>query len=271
MVNSLKSGKNEEMKIDKEWDDAHVIPSVINPDVDFLFQVMIDMSLKTIDAQPGKKILDIGCGRAIDGVSMAEKGAVVLGLEPSRVMINHAEKYIADKGGMSVFLIHGTGEYLPFKDCSLDKVLCKGALDHFIDPEKTVEEICRVLESEGEAVLALANYESLGFRLSKFLDSLPRLFRRTDIIGKKVWEVPDDHTYKFDYYIFRDLVKTYLKIDKIIGVSLLYGLYGWGDFLARLPRRLSFAILKVLDKLARLVPSLSDVVIIKCSLPSERK
>ena len=81
----------------------------------------------------GEMILDIGCGRGIDGVELAKKGAVVIGLEPSQVMISHARNHISENGA-NMSLVRGVGEYLPFRAQSVDKVVCKGALDHFPEP-----------------------------------------------------------------------------------------------------------------------------------------
>ena len=61
----------EEMKgkIDFEWDDGHVLPEVINPEVEFLFRRMIEATHEKVNPRPGDKILDIGCGRATDGTA----------------------------------------------------------------------------------------------------------------------------------------------------------------------------------------------------------
>jgi hypothetical protein len=52
-------------------------------------------------------------------------------------------------------------------------------------------------------------------------------------------------------------------IEKIRGMSLLWTAPYWGKFLSLLPRQLSSAILASLDRIARWLPSLSDVIIVK--------
>ena len=105
----------EEMKgkIDWEWDDGHVVPEVVNPEVEFLFRRMIEATYEKVNPGQGEKILDIGCGRGTDGVELAKKGAMVIGLEPSSIMIAHARNHIAENN-VNMALIHGVGEYLPF-------------------------------------------------------------------------------------------------------------------------------------------------------------
>jgi hypothetical protein len=59
-----------------------VIPAVVYPNLDFLFQQMIHLTLKEVAPGHGELILDVGCGRAIDGARLGRKGAQVVGLEP---------------------------------------------------------------------------------------------------------------------------------------------------------------------------------------------
>jgi len=82
--------------------------------------------------------------------------------------------------------------------------------------------------------------------------------------GRMPWEVPEDHTYRFDYSFLLRLVDNCLEVEQISGVSLLFGVPWWGTFLAKLPVNISLFILKSLDKVARYLPSLSDVIVLRC-------
>lgn len=255
----------EEMKgkIDFEWDDGHVLPEVINPEVEFLFRRMIEATHEKVNPRQGEKILDIGCGRATDGIELAKKGAVVIGLEPSNVMIMNATNNIAENG-VDMAVIHGVGECLPFRPQSMDKVMCKGALDHFLDPAIVMGQIATVLKPEGEAIIAIANFESLGFKLGKGVCRFRKMLGFKEGEGKMPWDIPVDHTYKFDYLFLSRLVNNDLEVKQAVGVSLLFGLPWWGTFLAKCPRGFSLAILNALDKIARRIPSFSDVIILRC-------
>ena len=87
-------------------------------------------------------------------------------------------------------------------------------------------------------------------------------FKATE--GRMPWEVPEDHTYRFDYSFLKRLVSSHLEVEQISGVSLLFGLPWWGMFLAKCPRGMSLAILNSLDKVARLPSLLSDVIVLRC-------
>jgi ubiquinone/menaquinone biosynthesis C-methylase UbiE len=224
---------------------------------------MNEVTLESAGPRGGEVILDIGCGRGIDGVELDKKGAVVIGLEPSNVMIRHAKNHISENGA-SMSLVQGVGECLPFRVQSVDKVVCKGALDHFPDPAMVMEQIALVLGAEGKAIIAVANFESLGFRLGKIVWWFRKIFGFKASEGRMLWEVPEDHTYKFDYSLLRRLARSYFKVEQAVGVSLFFGLPWWGIFLAKCPKSMSLAILNSLDGVARHLPSLSDVVVLRC-------
>jgi SAM-dependent methyltransferase len=262
-LNVKTHGHGEISQFNFEWDDGGIFPDVVYPDAEFLFRRMNEVTLESVDARRGETILDIGCGRGIDGVEMARKGDVVIGLEPSNVMIRHASNHISQNGGC-MSLVQGVGEHLPLQAQSVDKVVCKGALDHFPDPAVVMEQIALVLGAEGKAIIAIANFESLGFRLGRMVWWLRKLFGFKASEGRMLWEVPEDHTSKFDYPLLRHLVKSYLKVEQAIGVSLLFGLPWWGIFLAKCPKGMSLAILNSLDKTARYFPSLGDVIVLRC-------
>jgi hypothetical protein len=128
-----------------------------------------------------------------------------------------------------------------------------------------MRQIATVLKPEGKAIIALANFDSLGFKLGR------AIWRVRKMLGFKVpqvrmpWEVPEDHIYKFDYSSIKRLIDDCLEVERISGVSLLFGLPWWGMFLAKCPKAISLAILKSLDKVARRLPSLSDVIVVRCT------
>jgi len=252
-------------RFDLDWNDSQLFPAVVYPDTDFLLWRMNEATLQSVDAKRGELILDIGCGRGIDGVELAKKGALVIGLEPSLMMINHARNHISESGA-NMSLVRGVGENLPFRAQFVDKVVCKGALDHFPEPAVVIEQIALVLKPRGKAIIAVANFDSLGFKLGRAIWRLRRMLGFKLPEGRMPWEVPEDHAYKFDYSFIKDLIDNCLEVEQVSGVSLLFGLPWWGKFLAKCPKAMSLAILNFLDKVAQRLPSLSDVVVLRCRL-----
>ena len=122
-----------------------------------------------------------------------------------------------------------------------------------------------MLKPGGEMIISIANFDSLGFRLGRRLYPVTKLLSPSLDKERKPWEPPSDHAYKFDYPFLSSLVKQRFEIKKTKGISLLFGLPLWGSFLSKLPHRVSYAILKLLDKLARPFPTLADVILMKCT------
>ena len=54
----------------------------------------------------------------------------------------------------------------------------------------------------------------------------------------------------------------FVEIERVLGVSIGWGLPGWVTLVCRLPRPLAFGLLRVLDGLARQFPRLADVVVV---------
>jgi SAM-dependent methyltransferase len=268
-LNVKDRGHSGRSRFDLEWDDERLFPEVVYPDADFLFRRMNEATVESVNPGPGQVILDIGCGRGIDGVELARKGAVVIGLEPSPVMISHARRYISESEA-NMSLVRGIGENLPLRAQSTDKVVCKGALDHFPKPAVVIEQITMVLKPEGKAIIAIANFDSLGFKLGRAIWGLRKMLGFKPPAGRMPWEIPEDHTYRFDYSFLKRLVGNCLEVEQISGVSLLFGLPWWGMFLAKFPRNMSLAILNSLDKVARHLPSLSDVIVLRCRPSNDR-
>ena len=260
-----RSPRNESnpVRFDLDWNDESLFPDKVYPDLDFVLRRMTEAVLESVNPASGELILDIGCGRGIDAVELAKSGAVVTGLEPSPVMIKHAAYYIAENA-TAMNLVRGIAENLPFRAQSIDKVICKGSLDHFPEPDEVICQISAILRPDGRAVIAIANFGSLGFSLGRLMWRLRKAFGFKVFEARMPWEVPEDHTHRFDYGLLKRLVQKSLKVEKIYGVSLLFGVPWWGMFLAKLPNKMSLLILSALDNVARHFPIFSDVIVLRC-------
>lgn len=250
------------LRVDLGWDDSGIVPEIICPDTEFVFSRMTEATLDAVEIDTGL-VVDIGCGLALDAQAVADKGNNVIGLEPSRVMIGRARTSVSPDHAGKVALVQGIGEFLPFKSNSVDRIVCKGALDHFFDPFMTAKEIARVLKPGGNAVISIANFGSLSCKLGRLYDGIMGVFcgRRG---GRRMWEIPPDHIYKFNYVFLKAVVRDHLRIEQSRGISLLWGMPFWGMLLSWLPGHVSRKILAVLDKIASRLPVVSDVIVLKC-------
>jgi len=251
---------------DLDWHDDHVVPPHMFPDLEFFFERLSAATFEAVDPGGGKTVLDVGCGRANDAMDLARMGGKCLGLEPSETMIYIAQKDIA-RDGTGVALLRGIGEDMPLRSHCFDRVVCKGALDHFPTPEKAIMEMARVVKPGGVVIITVANLDCLGFRLGRtFFVRLRKLLRRKESIYERIWQTPFDHTFRFDYRTLNQMVKRHMKVDEAIGVSLFFASPWWGSMLSHLPRPVYRGILRALDAAGRHVPSMADGVVLKCSL-----
>jgi len=243
---------------DTAWTDEEIISAEMTPDTDFVFERMTAETLAAVDARPGEAVLDVACGRAVDALALAKSGARTVGIEASGHMIEKALEFAGPNGGVT--LLRSLAESLPFPDSTFDKVVCKGAMDHFVDIEKSMEEMARVAKPGGRVVIAVANFESLTCRMGKAVWAVRGgLFNSRP--ERAFWEPPDDHNFKFDLEVLTELMAPHCTIESIRGISLMWGYPGWGGTLSRMSPRNAGLVLKALDAAAREFPALSDVLV----------
>ncbi len=256
-------------QIDQEWDDEGVIPDITHPDTEYLIEQMTCLTLETVDPYPGQMVLDVGCGRALDLLSLESKGALLFGFDGSHVMISRAAENFQKKN-VPLRLVCGSAEHLPYADQSFDKVFCKGAVDHFYDPAKAVREMIRILKPGGHLVISVANFNSLGFRLAKMYNQVHKILRGRELSAPHIWDKPDDHVYEFNYPFLLKLIPAGVRIDRAFGISMFWGFPNWGKFLNIFPEMVTEKILKTLDRIARSYPQLADVLVVRLErIPEE--
>ena len=100
----------------------------------------------------GKKVLEYGCGTGSFSFDLAEKGAVVYGIDISEVAIEEAKKISATKNfkenlNFSVM----NAEDLKFENDFFDRV-CGNSILHHLDLRASLKELTRVLKREGNAI-----------------------------------------------------------------------------------------------------------------------
>lgn len=97
-----------------------------------------------------KIILDSGTGTGRFAIHFAERGHIVIALDPSKKMIKIAKKRAKKEGvDKNVFFVIGDTEHLPFKDESIDGICSINVLTHFMDREYAIGEFSRVLKKGG--------------------------------------------------------------------------------------------------------------------------
>jgi ubiquinone/menaquinone biosynthesis C-methylase UbiE len=95
------------------------------------------------------KVLDVACGPGLLAKGLAESSANlrVVGLDLSKDALRLARRNCKHIKNASFKI--GSVYKMPFNDEIFDAVICKDSFHHFDDPKKAIEEMLRVVRSDG--------------------------------------------------------------------------------------------------------------------------
>ena len=139
----------------------------------------------------------MGCGEGRHSIGgFIESPANVIGLDLSLEDVQTAKTRLNDfdVGDLSTSCNFGVANIndIPFKESSLDAVICSEVLEHVDSPEQSVKELIRVLKPGGIMALSVPRYlpELICWKLSKEYSQTPgghvRIFRHNQLkkLGK---------------------------------------------------------------------------------------
>jgi len=136
-----------------------------NPLVRFIERRRVKAIFGMMDLKRDDKVIEIGCGAA-NVIEQAHAG-VLFGLDISASILLKAKHRLGKKIG----LFQADAKDLPCKDQSIQKVICSEVLEHLLDPSAALDEIARVMESDGAAIISVPN-EFLINRIKTIMVSL---------------------------------------------------------------------------------------------------
>jgi ubiquinone/menaquinone biosynthesis C-methylase UbiE len=107
----------------------------------------------------GKDVLEIGCGRGDFSLYLKKFNAVIHGTDFSDSAISIA-KAKAALTQVNISFTVADAQNLPFPDSSFDVLYSCECLEHIPDPQKALDEMFRVLRTNGMAVITTENYSN---------------------------------------------------------------------------------------------------------------
>ncbi len=110
--------------------------------------------LKWLDARPGERILDLGCGDGQLTLRLAETGAHLTGADASAQMVAAAR-------GRGVQADHANAESLPYADRSFDAVFSNAVLHWVRDHDAMLAQVHRVLKPGGRFVAEMGGHGNI--------------------------------------------------------------------------------------------------------------
>lgn len=115
-----------------------------NPRNRFAAELESRLVLDMLKPVRGESVLDIGCGAGASLLPFLEMGLQMTGLDPSPYMLDIAMKKIGNRADFH----RGFAEDLPFEDNSFNYACLITTLEFVKDPEKAIEEACRVAKDK---------------------------------------------------------------------------------------------------------------------------
>jgi ubiquinone/menaquinone biosynthesis C-methylase UbiE len=131
--------------------------------------------IEWVDPKEGERILDVACGMGAWDLKLAKERCKVCGVDRSEDEIKNAKR-LAEMRGLPCDFVIGSAEDLPYRENYFDKVVCSSSLEHFKNDVKALEEMHRVLKSNGTVVLTT---DSLTYPIS---DELKEKHRKNSYI-----------------------------------------------------------------------------------------
>jgi len=145
----------------------------------------LESALGYVDATPGRRILDVGCGRGEAASWVAAKGALVCGVDYAGDALAIARDHCHDKNGRGLVLwVQADACALPFADGTFGQAMMLDIVEHLHawQLERALSEVYRVLSPGGTLVVHTAPnlwYYRFGYPLFRIVQmlrgvSLPR-------------------------------------------------------------------------------------------------
>jgi malonyl-CoA O-methyltransferase len=131
-------------------DEEH-FPSTIDPRIQH-----VRVLLKFFGDLTDKCVLDVGCGKGRFARVLQEQnpGTVIWGLDISEEMLRFVPA--------GIHTVAGSMTELPFPDSTFNGVYATESLEHAVEIERAVEEMCRVLKPGGKLLIVDKNAEHWG-------------------------------------------------------------------------------------------------------------
>jgi SAM-dependent methyltransferase len=119
-------------------------------------KILTELYIKPMELKPGLKILELGCGEALELFELARLGAVGYGVDirPDRIdLVNHNAQSL----GLEIEGYLADACHLSFETNSFDVVTATSFFEHVHDQDATLSEAVRVLTPGGKLVIRDGN------------------------------------------------------------------------------------------------------------------
>jgi demethylmenaquinone methyltransferase/2-methoxy-6-polyprenyl-1,4-benzoquinol methylase len=145
------------------------------------------ITARTLDAQPGEKVLDLAAGTGVSTVEFARTGAYCVAADFSLGMLRSGKNKRQD-----LPMVAADALRLPFQDGSFDAATISFGLRNFVNPGAALAEIARVVRPGGR--LVICEVSTPPFRPIRYLHRKV-LMPTLTWVGKRTSSNPDAYAY----------------------------------------------------------------------------
>ncbi|MFH1776629.1 MAG: class I SAM-dependent methyltransferase [Candidatus Omnitrophota bacterium] len=188
-----------------------------------------------LKVQPGKKLLDIGCGFGDLMKIAGKKGLIAYGIDISEKAVE-----VAKWNTQLDRICCGNAENLPHITSFFDYVTIIGALEHLLSPAKGLQEMLRVCVNRGKLLIVVPNVPIVEgfknrFRKEKAqlkatnqiyenvltLKQWKKIFEQNGLTILKIYK--DNHTWIKQHYVFKDVFRVLRRaVRKMLPLKFSY-------------------------------------------------
>jgi 2-polyprenyl-6-hydroxyphenyl methylase/3-demethylubiquinone-9 3-methyltransferase len=138
------------------WDQHNLLHTITTERCDYI-ESRVDRIFGR-EALGQQEVLEVGCGGGLISESLAQRGTIIVGIDPSQDALQAARIHTRRSGlGHIAYFQQGYAESLPYADGSFSVIVCMDVLEHVSDLEATIKEIARVLAPGGIFVFDTIN------------------------------------------------------------------------------------------------------------------
>lgn len=116
-----------------------------------------------LNLSDNEKVLDVACGVGQWLLATTSKGCFSVGIDISVKALKRCKVSIPDG-----LFCQSAAEKIPFKDAYFDFISCLGALEHFLEPDKALQEMVRVGTPDARFLFLVPNSDFLTAKLGLY-------------------------------------------------------------------------------------------------------
>ena len=123
----------------------------------------------------GCSILEVASGPGYLAIEIAKLGICnkIIGLDISKDFVEIAQRNAREAGVSEVVeFLHGNVADMHFPDNSFDFIICTAAFKNFKEPLRALNQMCRVLKSGGNALIADMNRDASNQQIEDYIKSI---------------------------------------------------------------------------------------------------